>query len=630
MKERSRRANDARKIRKHVAKRNRARLIDKKAKNPAEKQGVFGASFIKGMPHNDGGMLDKKGDFRAFVDAIASGVPSDMDRVPIAGDVKGPRREWESPTAGSAFSLIGPDPQAFQMPTPPQAGSAELSAEMAEVYFMALDRDLPLAALTSDLPSVLGKLKPKASQLVRTAHGLLSAHADTLKKADWFRGKVNTNDEEDGGLRRRRRFDEGHDIGKLYRGNARGDRVGPYLSQFLLVGTPQLGDPKGDTTSETSGIVSYGAIRIDHRVREAEPAKDYMTAWRDWLEVQKGADVRDDAKLYTQPPAYRLPRRLRDLATYVHVDALYEAYLNACLAILARGFPVDPGLPFHKHSDTQSDRQDPFALYGGPHVLSLVTEVASRALKAVRHQKFGVHRRFRPEALGGRLHLYKSGFAPEGKTVSIPSKQKRWVNQAIAPMTKDPALMAALKEVHARDGGYLLPMAFQEGSPMHPAYGAGHATVAGACVTILKAFFAMELEGKAVYLVEPKKKGIAAEGDWLGQEHIYVPHPDEDRMVGLDRGKGLTLEGELNKLAANIAIARNIAGVHFFTDYAESLVLGENIALGILEDMMQTLVPDDEAEVTVPLFYKRPVYDTRRKREIETDKVVIDASGVDT
>ena len=34
-----------------------------------------------------------------------------------------------------------------------------------------------------------------------------------------------------------------------------------------------------------------------------------------------------------------------------------------------------------------------------------------------------------------------------------------------------------------------LPMAFAEGSPMHPAYGAGHATVAGACVTVLKAFF---------------------------------------------------------------------------------------------------------------------------------------------
>ena len=43
--------------------------------------------------------------------------------------------------------------------------------------------------------------------------------------------------------------------------------------------------------------------------------------------------------------------------------------------------------------------------------------------------------------------------------------------------------------VFGAQGTRLLPMAFPEGSPMHPAYGAGHATVAGACVTILKAFF---------------------------------------------------------------------------------------------------------------------------------------------
>ncbi len=49
--------------------------------------------------------------------------------------------------------------------------------------------------------------------------------------------------------------------------------------------------------------------------------------------------------------------------------------------------------------------------------------------------------------------------------------------------------------MNERGGGYmpagnaLLPMAFPEGSPTHPAYGAGHATVAGACVTILKAWF---------------------------------------------------------------------------------------------------------------------------------------------
>ena len=46
--------------------------------------------------------------------------------------------------------------------------------------------------------------------------------------------------------------------------------------------------------------------------------------------------------------------------------------------------------------------------FGGPHILSLVTEVATRALKAVRYQKFNVHRRLRPEAVGGRLQ--KAGY----------------------------------------------------------------------------------------------------------------------------------------------------------------------------------------------------------------------------
>ena len=39
---------------------------------------------------------------------------------------------------------------------------------------------------------------------------------------------------------------------------------------------------------------------------------------------------------------------------------------------------------------------------------------------------------------------------------------------------------------------------------------------------------------------------------------------------------------ELNKIAANISIGRNMAGVHYYTDYIDSLVMGEKIAIGIL------------------------------------------------
>ena len=50
-------------------------------------------------------------------------------------------------------------------------------------------------------------------------------------------------------------------------------------------------------------------------------------------------------------------------------------------------------------------------------------------------------------------------------------------------------LSEVLERVNSRFGTYLLPQVFPEGSPLHPSYGAGHATVAGACVTIAKAFF---------------------------------------------------------------------------------------------------------------------------------------------
>ena len=48
----------------------------------------------------------------------------------------------------------------------------------------------------------------------------------------------------------------------------------------------------------------------------------------------------------------------------------------------------------------------------------------------------------------------------------------------------------------------------------------------------------------------------------------------------------LTVQGELDKLAANISIARNMAGVHYFTDYFESVRLGERIAVSIIEEQL--------------------------------------------
>ncbi len=72
----------------------------------------------------------------------------------------------------------------------------------------------------------------------------------------------------------------------------------------------------------------------------------------------------------------------------------------------ARQGSFDAGNPYEaNHADSLT--QVGFGTFGGPHILSLVTEVATRALKAVWYQKWFVHRRLRPEAYGGRGELNK-------------------------------------------------------------------------------------------------------------------------------------------------------------------------------------------------------------------------------
>jgi hypothetical protein len=120
---------------------------------------------------------------------------------------------------------------------------------------------------------------------------------------------------------------------------------------------------------------------------------------------------------------------------------------------------------------------------------------------------------------------------------------------------------------------YLLPQAYPEGAPTHPAYGAGHATGSGALVTILKAFFDENT---------PIENPVQASSDGLS----LVSY------TGADAGQ-MTVGGELNKLAGNIALFRNAAGVHWRSDYTESLPFGESIAIGLLQEMSLGFNEDD-------------------------------------
>lgn len=234
--------------------------------------------------------------------------------------------------------------------------------------------------------------------------------------------------------------------------------------------------------------------------------------------------------------------------------------------LLSLGAPFDPGLPFL--GPDAKDKQNGFAQFGGPHILTLVTEVATRALKAVRYQKYNVHRRCRPEAIGGRLYQLATSTKPAVKA-RLAVLEPMLNRLSSGPANLDNQL----------GGNWLLPMAFPEGSPTHPSYGAGHATVAAACSTVLKAWF---------------------DHGWM-LPFAFEPNADGSSLVDVSgRTAKLTLEGEINKLGANISIGRNWAGVHYYSDYIESFRLGEQVAIGLLEE--QKITYGETWSMDVPLM----------------------------
>ena len=245
------------------------------------------------------------------------------------------------------------------MPPAPEIGSDELIAEMAELYAQAYLRDTPFTDISAPNKEVEDII-------------------DMLNKLPWFQ-KIDCCKLDLAAARRKRNQLTPN---KLFRGVTFGDNIGPYISQFLLAGTKGIDSGDNERASD-EGMISYGAISIDQRVRIAEEKKNYMTEWCEWLDVQNGANL-GGAETYQPSPPRRFIYTPRDLATYVHYDALYQAYLNACLLLLWYKIPFDPGIPFQQ--DDCIDHQQGFALFGGPHILTLVTEVATRALKAVRFQ----------------------------------------------------------------------------------------------------------------------------------------------------------------------------------------------------------------------------------------------------
>jgi hypothetical protein len=312
---------------------------------------------------------------------------------------------------------------------------------------------------------------------------------------------------------------------------------GPLISQFLLRDVP------------------YGAQWIGAHIRTTVPASEFMTDYEEWLAIQNGAAPKRKIQFDATP---RYIATGRDLAEYVHLGPALGWAAALILATPGGGadprysgmYPPAEPVSYASNPYRKSKTQAPAgATFGLSYIQALLAEGISNSVRASYWQKYFVHRAVRPEAYGGLAHHRLAHGVSD------------------YPLHDNFLKSEALGRSKAKYGTYLLSQTYPEAAPMHSTYPGGATSVGSVTATLLKAFF-------------DESRVVA---------NPVQPDPaDPTRLVPYS-GPPLTVGGELNKLAVNFGFGRNWAGIHWRSDAAASMALGEEVAIGMLRDERMTL-----------------------------------------
>jgi hypothetical protein len=311
---------------------------------------------------------------------------------------------------------------------------------------------------------------------------------------------------------------------------------GPVVSQFLLRDVP------------------YGAQWIGARMRTTAPDTEFLIEWDEWLATQNGEAPRRQMRF---DPTPRYIAAGRDLAEYVRAGP--PLYWAASLLLATPAGGLDPrysglyplGQPALYPSNpyrVSKNQTAAGASFGLAYVQALLAEGVTNAVRAVYWQKYFVHRTLRPEAYGGLAH-------------------QRLANRVDDFPLHDEFLRSeALGRGKAKHGTHLLSQTYSSAAPLHSSYPGGASGVGAVTATLLKAFFD---EGRVI--ADPVQ-----------------PDPADPTKLVPYNGPPLTVGGELNKMALNYGGGRNWAGIHWRSDAAASMALGEEVAIAMLRDERAT------------------------------------------
>jgi hypothetical protein len=409
------------------------------------------------------------------------------------------------------------------MPQPPDPTGQVTAAEMLDVYAMEQLRDIPFTAWPNeptgpegDGPKSVGAIlgDPDApAALVRTIEAL----QEDLSRAAGGEGE------------------RWYDTQRLFveAGDDTVDSWGPYVSQFLV------------------HEVELWSLPADQRYLRYEAGVDYNDYLEDWLNTLEG---RDDNAAETNPKTPSPPRGYlatpRHLATIVNAEPPYQEYLIVALRMIGK-VPFDPGLEYVMTDDLpDSERVFNYTDSGPIGLFDMVARVAREALLAAFHQKYERHFRCRPETYGGRLHM------------QLRDRKNFDIDKLLTE--------AALLNARPHETDYL-STAYEEGSPIHPAYPSGHSVIAGACGTVLKTWFQN---------IEWSDTGLEYRVVTHDEDHLGAGTTDIDVPTG---HKGV--HQEIDKLVSNVGVARMFAGVHYYSDHYWGVKLGEQVAFALMADV---------------------------------------------
>jgi len=509
----NKRTNDSFLYRRRVAQENKIDVGVLPDNGDRARYSDFSALYSKALQHNGLGVPNQVS-MLSLLNALEDESFDSLQNVIVGTPGGGPNSRLNGPAGSFAFDLEGLDSHAFTIPPPsPTVRSAQTATEQVEHYWGALLRDVPFTQYESDTTGLVQAAVDDLNSRSFLIGGGANQWALPVTRKNLFRARVAASN--DGNLK------------------------GPYISQFMLQPT------------------NFGAQPLDQKIQTFAPNQDFMVNFLSYQNIQNGGPSGNPTPDLTR----RFIRNGRDLTAYTRVDVLYQGYFVAFLLLAQLEALTTAGNPYGRPGGPipLSNTQKPFGTLGGPDAAGTLAEMATRALKASWCRKWIVDMRLRPEEYGALVEAKRTGSTP--------------VPQASTELHNDVLSSAVLPRILTKHGSHFLPQAYPEGSPTHPCYTGGHATVAGACCTAIKFFFDGSqklrplLQAKGRDLVQPSSDGLSLQ-----------------TYTGAD-ANDIDINGELSKVAFNVCFGHGVhAGIHFRSSNYWGVLLGEAVALSVLKD----------------------------------------------